>query len=209
MSKKNKESVNPVAPAEAASVPDAGTKIKVKKPDSPEKSAARRNFMKTSAAAGIGACALGTPLCAAVQMILSPVFAEKVSGKFYPLTTVDALTEHPVKFSISDQKKDAWATLPDQKIGSLFLRKSGDKITALHALCPHAGCMIQTGIRTNPQTKEQEEMFYCPCHAAHFDLDGKRLDGVSPRDMDSLEVNVENNHVLVKFENFTFGTAAK
>jgi Rieske Fe-S protein len=52
-------------------------------------------------------------------------------------------------------------------------------------------------------------MFYCPCHAAHFDFGGKRLDGVSPRDLDSLEVKTENNKVHVRFENFTFGIAEK
>jgi Rieske Fe-S protein len=170
----------------------------------------RRNFLKVTVAAGLGVCAVGTPICAGTRLVLASVFQEGQAGKFYPLTTINALAEKPQKFAIVDNKRDAWTTLPNQKIGSLFVRKAGEKIIALHSLCPHAGCMIQFGVKKNPKTNIDEELFYCPCHAAHFDLDGKRLDGVSPRDLDSLETKVEENgNVLVKFENFTFGVAEK
>jgi Rieske Fe-S protein len=169
----------------------------------------RRDFLKVSVAAGVGACAVGAPLCAAVRLVTAPVFAEGVSGKFYPLTTLAALTEKPQKFTIVDDKKDAWTTLTNQRIGSVFLRKVGDEVQAFHSLCPHMGCMIQAVVKTNPKTGTNEELFYCPCHVAFFDLDGKRLDTVSPRDMDSLEVKIEDGRVLVRFENFTFGIADK
>ena len=173
-------------------------------PDSP-----RRDFLKVSVAAGIGACAVGAPVCAAVRLVTAPVFANGMGGKFYPITTLASLTEKPQKFTIVDDKTDAWMTLPQQKIGTLFLRKMGNAVQALHSLCPHAGCMIQAGNKPNPKTGTTEELFYCPCHAAFFDLDGKRLDTVAPRDMDSLEVKVEGERVFVKFENFTFGLADK
>ncbi|MDR0704940.1 MAG: Rieske 2Fe-2S domain-containing protein [Planctomycetaceae bacterium] len=169
----------------------------------------RRDFIKIAVASGLGVCAIGTPICAGTRMVLTPVFQESQAGQFYPLAAVETLTEKPQKFAIVDNKRDAWTTLPNQKIGSLFVRKVGDNVSAFHSLCPHAGCMIQIGTKKNPQTGNDEEMFYCPCHAAHFDLNGKRLDGVSPRDLDSLEVKIENGKVFVKFENFTFGIAEK
>ncbi|MDR1962628.1 MAG: Rieske (2Fe-2S) protein [Planctomycetaceae bacterium] len=169
----------------------------------------RRDFIKVAVAAGVGVCAVGTPICAGTRMVLAPGFQESQAGQFYPLTTINALTEKPQKFAIVDSKRDAWTTLPDQKIGSLFVRKVGSEVSAFHALCPHAGCMIQIGTKKNPKTGNEEEMFYCPCHAAHFRFDGTRLDGVSPRDLDSLEVKIENGNVFVKFENFTFGIAEK
>ena len=185
------------------------TRAKGKKSTSPEQDAARRDFLKVSVAVGVGACAVGTPVCAAVRLITAPIFAESAAGKFYPLTTLDSLTERPQKFAIIDDKKDAWTTLPQQKIGTLFLRKTGDTVQAFHSLCPHAGCMIQIGIKKNPKTGVDEELFSCPCHSAHFDLDGNRLDGVAPRNMDALEINIEEGRVFVKFENFTFGIADK
>ena len=175
----------------------------------PEQDSARRGFLKVSVAAGIGICAVGAPLCAAARLITAPVFAKSTGGKFYPITTRSSLDEKPVKFSIVDDKTDAWMTIPKQKIGTVFLRRIGDTVQAFHSLCPHAGCMLQVGNKKNPKTGADEELFYCPCHAAFFDLDGKRLDTVAPRDMDSLEVKIEGERVFVKFENFTFGIADK
>ena len=169
----------------------------------------RRDALKVAVAAGIGVCALGTPICAGIRMVLAPINQEARDGKFYPLAKLDSLTEQPQKFFVIDEKRDAWMNTPDQKLGSLYLRKSGDQVSAFHSLCPHAGCMVQAGVKKNPQTGNDEEMFYCPCHAAHFDLDGKRLDTVAPRDLDSLEVKIEDETVYVKFQNFTFGITEK
>ena len=171
-----------------------------------EKESARRDFIKVSAAAGIGVCALGAPLCAAVQLVTAPIFAESAAGKFYPIATLDSLTERPQRFAIIDDKKDAWTTLPDQRIGTLYVRKVGNEVQALQALCPHAGCMVQV-IRDSAG----EEIFSCPCHVAFFDLSGARqgANNASPRDLDMLEYKIEDGRVFVKFENFAFGIADK
>jgi menaquinol-cytochrome c reductase iron-sulfur subunit len=195
--------------ANAQPSPETTTEEKGIKPAFPERNATRRDFLKVSVATGIVGCAVGAPICAAVRLVTAPVFAEGTGGKLYPLTSFDSLTEQPKKFFIVDDKTDAWTTLPQQKIGSLFLRKVGKTVQAFHSLCPHAGCMIQLGHRENPQTKVEQELFYCPCHGACFDLDGKRLNTVPPRDMDSLEVEVKDGQVYVKFENYTFGIADK
>jgi len=188
----------------------AETKSKGNKAASSEQDSARRDFLKVSVAAGIGACAIGAPVCAGIRLITQPVFVEAAAGKFYPITTLAALTEQPQKFAIIDDKKDAWMTIPDQNIGTLFLRKTGDSVQALHALCPHAGCMVQLGICKNPKTGENEELFSCPCHVAFFDLDGTRIGvNASPRNLDSLEVKIEDGWVFVKFENFIFGIVDK
>ena len=189
--------------------PKAKTQEQGDKPAFPDQDAARRDFLKVSVAAGVGVCAVGAPICAAVRLVTAPVFTEGTGRKFYPLARLDSLTEQPHKFFIVDDKKDAWTTLPQQKIGSLFLRKAGDTVQAFHSLCPHAGCMIQFGLKENPNTKTEEELFYCPCHGACFGLNGERLNTVAPRDMDSLEVEIRDGHVSVQFENFTFGITEK
>ena len=64
----------------------------------------------------------------------------------------------------------------------------------------------------NFESLPQGGKFFCPCHAASFDLAGKRTDATSPspRNMDSLAVEIRNNNeVWVKFENFRMGIAAK
>ncbi|MGL4594737.1 MAG: Rieske 2Fe-2S domain-containing protein [Thermoguttaceae bacterium] len=176
---------------------------------SPQTSEKRRDFLKVSVASGVGLCALGAPLGAGTVAVLAPVFQESATGKFYPVTSAESLSEVPQKFQIVDDIRDAWATRPNQKIGSIFLRKINGNVQAFHADCPHAGCMVQVGVRTVPGKETEEVMFYCPCHSAHFDLEGVRIDKVSPRDLDSLEVKVENGIVSVKLQNFVFGISEK
>ena len=170
----------------------------------------RRSFCKTVVAAGIGAAAVAPPVAAGIRVVLSAPEQKGLAGKFYQLTTVDSLGQTPQKFLITDDIRDAWMTSPRQKIGSVFLRKNEQgEVQAIHSLCPHAACVIEAGVQKNPKTGEEELMLYCPCHAAHFDLNGVRLDEVSPRDLDTLEVQVEDGKVSVKFENFIIGIAEK
>ncbi len=172
----------------------------------------RRSFCKTVIAAGIGAAAIAPPVASGVRVVLSAPEQKGAAGKFYPLTTLDSLGTTPQKFLITDDVKDAWITSPRQKIGSVFLLKKADnEVVALQTVCPHAGCTIEAGMKMNPKSKAEELIFYCPCHVAHFDLNGVRLDEVcsSPRDMDTLETQIEDGKVLVKFEKFITGTADK
>ena len=57
----------------------------------------------------------------------------------------------------------------------------------------------------------QKKIFVCPCHNARFDLSGKRLDATSPspRDLDTLEMEIRGDEIWVKFQNFRTGTAQK
>lgn len=169
----------------------------------------RRQFIKTTVSAGIAACAVAAPVGAGALTVLSPAYKSGRSGMFYQVATVDAVQAKPQKFSVVGDKEDAWIKQASQKIGSVFLSKIGDEIKAFHTLCPHAGCMVSVGMKKNPKSGQEEELFFCPCHAAHFALDGERLDGVSPRNLDSLEVKIENGLVFVKFENFIFGISEK
>ena len=166
----------------------------------------RRDFLKVTAATGIGACAVCAPVCAGFRLVTAPAFAESAVGKFYDIAPLDSLTEQPQRFPIIDDRRDAWMTVPEQRIGTIYLRKVGDEVQALHALCPHAGCMVQI------INQSGENVFSCPCHVAFFDLNGVRRDATrnaSPRDMDTLEVRVEDGRVFVRFENFAFGVADK
>jgi menaquinol-cytochrome c reductase iron-sulfur subunit len=101
---------------------------------------------------------------------------------------------------------DAWNRYPAEPVGAVFLRRNGADVLAFQVICPHAGCSI--GLEGSGSGGK----FFCPCHAASFDLSGKRMDATSPspRDMDTLDVEIRNkNEVWVKFQTFGVGTAAK
>lgn len=171
--------------------------------------AGRRDFLKVAVAAGIGACAVGTPICAGTRLALYPASLKSKDGKFYPLVAEADLTDKPQRFPIVDDKQDAWNLLRDQVIGTVFVHKKDGRILAFNTDCPHAGCKIQFGNRPHPKTAEAIDMYYCPCHAAHFDVDGNRLDTVSPRDLDALEVEIVDGMVCVQFKRFIFGITEK
>lgn len=186
-------------------------------PQSPCGCTKRRSFCKSALAAGIAAAAVAPPVAAGIRTVISATRQKGIAGDFHPLAKLETLGRTPQKFLITAEGvKDGWITNPTKKIGSVYLllKEGGKEETpgeplALHTACPHSQCAIDVGNKENPQTGEKELMFFCPCHAAHFDLDGVRLDGVSPRDMDVLETKVENDMVYVKYEDFLSGITEK
>ena len=113
----------------------------------------------------------------------------------------------PIKVPVIADRTDAWNVFPNAPIGAVYFRRTGkDQVEALQVVCPHAGCSI------NFEGSATQGKFFCPCHAASFDLAGRRTDPTSPspRNMDSLEVEIRNkNEVWVKFQTFGVGTAKK
>ena len=182
----------------------------------------RRGFIGLLFGLAGGIIAFAAPVYAAfrsvvfpIESIIFPCCAKDSGGsgdEFYFLTTGDQLTDTPQKFPIIADVKDAWITVPRQTIGNVYVRKTDSgEILAWQALCPHAGCVLGVKTANNPKTNQNELLFACPCHVAHFDLNGQLLDEKpdSPRNMDSLETKVEDGKVYVKFQNFQFGIAAK
>ncbi|HNN93670.1 Rieske 2Fe-2S domain-containing protein [Haliangium sp. UPWRP_2] len=90
--------------------------------------------------------------------------------------------------------RDAWNRLDQTKLGSVYVGKRAGGLTALSATCPHAGCGIDYD--------ESAHKFVCPCHNSTFALDGRRLSGPSPRDMDRLDVSVQGSTVFCQFQRF-------
>lgn len=104
-------------------------------------------------------------------------------GPAQPLTVDDLPADGtPVKVElIADGARDAWARADRVRVGAAWVRRDGDKVVALSAVCPHLGCAVGFD--------PAERHFLCPCHKSAFSLEGSRQEG-SPakRDMDPLEV---------------------
>ena len=164
----------------------------------------RRGFFCNLAAVG----AILVPAVAGIVALLNPLRQKGAAGRFVRLTLLDALPDDgtPQRVAVVAERTDAWTKYPPEPVGAVFLRRTGDKVSALQVICPHAGCSIDYA------KTDEGGRFFCPCHAAQFNLEGKRTDAnsFSPRDMDSLEVEVrDNNDVWVKYETFVTGTAKK
>ena len=168
----------------------------------------RRGFIGQAVAVLCGGVALLVPAAVGVAAFLNPLRQKSQSGQFMRLASLDVLPDDgtPRKVPVIADRTDAWNTYPAEPIGAVFLRRTGGKVTALQVICPHAGCSI------NFEGSAAAGKFFCPCHAASFDLAGKRTDPTSPspRDMDTLDVEIRNkNEVWVKFQTFGVGTAKK
>ena len=104
------------------------------------------------------------------------------------MTSLDALPDDgsPQKFPVIADRTDAWNFFPNVPVGAVYLRRTGkDQVEALQVVCPHAGCSIMLekkgpGTIIKGEKKVPDTFFFCPCHAASFDLAGKRLDDTSP-----------------------------
>jgi menaquinol-cytochrome c reductase iron-sulfur subunit len=177
----------------------------------------RRGFLTKMTALIAGSVALLTPAAVGIVAFLNPLRQKTRAGGYIRVANMDALPEDgsPQKFPVIADRTDAWNFFPNVPVGAVYLRRAGkDRVEALQVVCPHAGCSIMVEKKV-PGTIIKEKVpgtfFFCPCHAASFDLAGKRLDAdsPSPRDMDSLETEIRNNEVWVKFQNYRTGAANK
>jgi menaquinol-cytochrome c reductase iron-sulfur subunit len=136
-----------------------------------------------------------------VRFFIDPLFKKGQGGSFRPLTRLAQLAPgKPQSFPIIEERRDAWVKYPREPVGSVWLIRRGDgsdaKVDAFTAECPHKQCAIGLGA---------DGLFSCPCHMGKFDLDGRALNDVPPRDMDPLEVKLSTGpdpEILVKFERF-------
>jgi len=168
----------------------------------------RRSFLEKLVAVVLYALGLCVPAIGGLIAFLNPLRQRSAAGEFFKVTTLDALPADgsPMKFSIVADRVDAWNRTPNQPIGAVFVRRVADKVEAFQVICPHAGCTI------NFQKTGDGGRFFCPCHAASFDLSGRRLEdpSQSPRDMDSLDWEIRNGtEVWVKYETFIMGSSHK
>lgn len=167
---------------------------------------ARRTFLTGATAVGVGALAALAPIGAAVAAILDPLRRGSTPNGMVFVTRLNAIPEDgaPRKFTVTADRTDAWATYSATPVGAVYLRRSGEEVRALNVVCPHAGCFV--GVAPDGSR------FACPCHRSSFDLDGAVNDpsSPSPRDMDTLEVELRNgDEVWVHFQNFLPGREEK
>jgi Rieske Fe-S protein len=175
--------------------------------DGPAATEPRRGFILKSVALLLGAAAYLTPVMVGVASFLNPLRQKRQAGQFMRLATLDALPADgtPLKVTVTMDRVDAWNRSPNQPVAAVFLRRveGNEKARAIHVVCPHAGCFV---------TYDAEKKgFFCPCHNASFDVEGKRLDAASssPRDLDTLQCKVEGAEVWVLFQTFRTGTVDK
>ncbi|MDZ4818284.1 MAG: Rieske (2Fe-2S) protein [Planctomycetota bacterium] len=183
-------------------------------PCSHQPTEARRGFLCKAAAVIIGGVVAIVPFGIGLFAFMDPLRRRGKQGgnddSFRRITKLDAIPDDglPRRFSIIDDRVDAWTLFRDQPVGVIYLRRTNGNSTpeAFSAVCPHLGCAIGYAA--------SRKLFQCPCHNSAFELDGAIIEpSPSPRPMDTLPVEVRgqgnNQEVWVKFESFYTGRAEK
>jgi menaquinol-cytochrome c reductase iron-sulfur subunit len=117
----------------------------------------------------------------------------------------------PVQGVLRDTRVDGWTLYPSDVLGRVWVVKlqelpanlpdaQAEKdrfLLVFTTICPHLGCSVNLG----------GPAFACPCHAATFEIDGKRANADNPalRPMDTLEWKLDPddpNRLHVKFQRF-------
>ncbi|MDC0143072.1 Rieske 2Fe-2S domain-containing protein [Verrucomicrobia bacterium] len=161
----------------------------------------RRQFIK-GASCVIGAAIGAVPMAAGVRVVLSPLVDKEAAegGAMIRLGDLGDLEAGvPMKFAIVADKSDKWTRYKDVPVGAVYLvkQKEGaeEPVVAFNTVCPHLGCFVDY--------RKDKQDFFCPCHDSNFALNGKLKNGVSPRGMDTLIVELRNTtEVWVKFQSF-------
>ncbi len=165
----------------------------------------RRSFLKETAAGVIGGCCVLIPAVIGIVAWLDPLEHDAGNGSLLKVALLDALPKDgsPRRVTIIMEKTDAWTRQHAVPIGAVYLVRNGDTVTALHSMCPHAGCFVDY--------QPARRSFFCPCHESTFAVDGSINDphSPSPRGLDTLEVEVRGSEVWVRFQNFRTGSRKK
>jgi menaquinol-cytochrome c reductase iron-sulfur subunit len=119
---------------------------------------------------------------------------------------VGALADVPIGqwrlLSVEKTHEDGWKRTRVRH--AIWVRRRGEDprdITVFSSICPHLGCPI------NWITDQSQ--FFCPCHGAIFDVNGRCTGGPPPRGMDPLEHEVRAGRLWVRWQDFKIGVAER
>jgi cytochrome b6-f complex iron-sulfur subunit len=74
------------------------------------------------------------------------------------------------------------------KPGLLVLTQQGE-YRAMSATCTHLDCTVQY--------RDDVQQIWCACHNGFYDLNGRNISGPPPRPLESYEVHVRGNEIVI------------
>ncbi|MFQ5687623.1 MAG: ubiquinol-cytochrome c reductase iron-sulfur subunit [Candidatus Scalindua sp.] len=164
----------------------------------------RRNFLKICSVVltSLIGIAYAIPM---IRAFISPAMQDTVAGSsgLFDIGNInDCEINIPRKVSINGSKMDAWNKFPPTAIGAVWILMDKDKkFTVFSSICPHLGCGVDWD--------KNSGRFICPCHDSYFDIEGNVLSGPSPRKLDTLETEIKQGKLFVKYQKMKLGISGK
>jgi Rieske Fe-S protein len=106
----------------------------------------------------------------------------------------------PVSLTFTEVQQEAYVRQTVVRNVWAVKETSGD-VVVFSPVCPHLGCQYTWDAASRH--------FVCPCHASVWQIDGKRIGGPTPRNLDTLPSKVENGTLMVKWEQYKLATPEK
>jgi menaquinol-cytochrome c reductase iron-sulfur subunit len=153
----------------------------------------RSDFVKGTVGllGGIMGAVIGIP---AIGYVIGPALRTKPKETWIPLGKMEAFPVGvPTLASFVRATVNGWEK-SSMSYGVFVYRSSAGEIITYSNICTHLGC------RVNWNTDQQE--FLCPCHSAVFNIDGKVVSGPPPQPMFKYENKVDNDQLLIRYEEF-------
>ena len=158
----------------------------------------RRRFLSicTAALMALMTGLIFAPVAAFVSSPLRRRNASAAGDEFVDAGALDAIplgtwTLVPIEII----RQDGWAKSRQSRSIWVLVEGGGPSgIKILSPICTHLGCPIAWSGNTS--------QFHCPCHGGTFSKDGSLVSGPPPRAMDSLESQIRDGHLWVRWQDF-------
>lgn len=106
-----------------------------------------------------------------------------------PPKVSEAVTSSVVAATLSEVKPNAGKIFRFGTKPGVLVRLPSGEWRAFSAVCTHLQCTVQY--------RGDLEQIWCPCHNGHFDLTGKNVSGPPPKPLESYDVVVKGEDVVV------------
>lgn len=142
---------------------------------SAERPASRRNVLNYL---------LGTGAMATLAAIFYPVARFMI-----PPRVIESSASSVVAAKTSEIKPNEGRIFKFGSKPGILVQTPEGQYRAFSAICTHLDCTVQY--------RPDEKLIWCACHNGRYDLEGKNISGPPPRPLESFNVNVRGNEIVV------------
>jgi len=119
---------------------------------------------------------IATFIYPAIRYIIPPLVGESTSRAV-------------VAAKINDLKNNTGKIFKFGSKPALLVRTTAGEFKAYSAVCTHLNCTVQY--------REDLHQIWCACHNGLYDLEGRNVSGPPPRPLETFEVHVQGEDVVV------------
>lgn len=128
---------------------------------------------------------LGSGLVATALSFIYPILKYLVPPKLPDLGSDAVVAARTSEIKPNEGRIFRFGTKP-----GLLIQTSSGEYRAMSAVCTHLGCTVQY--------RSDLRQVWCACHNGMYDLNGRNISGPPPRPLESLEVQVRGDEILVR-----------